>query len=398
VIDSRVPVVVIDQGGHGTVAIARTLGRLGVRVYLVAQEGLANPGWWSRYWANRIRWDFSRSEEESVSFMLDVGATIRADHGTPAILLTLADWIAIFIERNSDALREQFVFPQPERPVIRALLNKWEMHLLAKAHDIPTPAAACPASFDEIDEFLARTDFPIVMKAAERYVPDPPPTKLIHSRQQLMDEVGHRDAGRAPLNILLQEYIPGDVETVWMCNGYFGADPDRAVTFTGKKLRQLSASGIASLAICLPNETVDAQTRRFMRGTGYRGCVGIGWRYDDRDGLYKVLDVNARVSGVFRLFEGTNQMDVARVCYLDLTGQEVPVTALRPRRKWMLEDDFRVAATSVRGGQLTMAEWVRSIRGVREWHWLAVDDPLPFLARLRDSLRRRVRRSAEGPC
>jgi D-aspartate ligase len=393
VIDSTVPVVVIDRGSHGTVAIARTLGRLGVRVYLVAQEGLPNPGWWSRYWANRMRWDFSRSEEESVSFMLEVGARIRADHGTPAVLLTLADWVAIFIERNSDALREQLVFPQPERPVIRALLNKWEMHLLAKAHDIPTPAAVHPASFEEIDEFLARTDFPILMKAAERYVRDPPPTKKIHSRQQLMDEIGDRAAGRAPLNIVLQEYIPGDVETVWMCNGYFGANPDRDLTFTGKKLRQLSAAGIASLAICLPNETVDAQTRRFMRGVGYRGCVGIGWRYDDRDGRYKLLDVNARVSGVFRLFEGTNQMDVVRACYLDLTGQEVPVTALRPRRKWMLEDDFRVAATSVRSGQLTRAEWVRSIRGVREWHWLAVDDPLPFLARLRDGLGRRVHRN-----
>lgn len=392
-IDSSVPVVVIDRGSHGTVAIARTLGRLGVRVYLVAQEGLPNPGWWSRYWTNRMRWDFSRSEEESVSFMLEVGARIRGDHGTPAVLLTLADWVAIFIERNSDALREQLVFPQPERPVIRALLNKWEMHLLAKAHDIPTPAAVHPASLDEIDEFLSRTDFPILMKAAERYVRDPPPTKKIHSRQQLMDEIGDRAAGRAPLNIVLQEYIPGDVETVWMCNGYFGANPDRDLTFTGKKLRQLSAAGIASLAICLPNETVDAQTRRFMRGVGYRGCVGIGWRYDDRDGRYKLLDVNARVSGVFRLFEGTNQMDVVRACYLDLTGQEVTVTALRPRRKWMLEDDFKVAATSVRSGQLTMAEWVRSIRGVREWHWLAVDDPLPFLARLGDGLGRRVHRN-----
>jgi D-aspartate ligase len=397
VIDSSVPVVVIDQGGHGTVAIARSLGRLGVRVYLIAQEGLPNPGWWSRYWANRMRWDFSRSEEASVSFMLEVGAKIRADHGTPAVLLTLADWVAIFIERNSDALREQFVFPQPERPVIRALLNKWEMHLLAKAHNIPTPAAVHPASFDEIDEFLARADFPILMKAAERYVRDPPPTKKIHSRQQLMDEVGDRAAGRAPLNIVLQEYIPGDVETVWMCNGYFGADPDRDLTFTGKKLRQLSSAGIASLAICLPNETVDAQTRRFMRGVGYRGCVGIGWRYDDRDGLYKLLDVNARVSGVFRLFEGTNEMDVVRVCYLELTGQEVPVTALRPRRKWMLEDDFKVAASSVRSGHLTMAEWARSIRGVREWHWLALDDPVPFLARLRDGLGRRVHRRSALP-
>lgn len=385
-IDSRVPVVVIYRGGHSAVSIARTLGRLGVPVYLVAQEGLPNPGWFSRYWTNRITWDFSRPEHESLSFLLDVGAMIGANHGSPAILLTLADWVAIFIERHSGVLREQFVFPQPERPVIGALLNKWEMHVLAKEHDIPTPAAVHPASLDEIDEFLARTEFPIVMKAADRYAGDPPPTKLIHSRQELMDEVGDRDAEGIPLNIVLQEYIPGDVRTVWMCNGYFGADPDHDVTFTGKKLRQVSSAGIASLAICLPNDTVGAQTRRFMRGVGYRGCVGIGWRYDERDGLYKLLDVNARVSGVFRLFEGTNQMDVVRVCYLDLTGQEVPVTSLRPRRKWMLENDFAVAAAGVRNGQLTLADWVRSIRGTQEWHWLAVDDPLPFLARVRDTL------------
>jgi D-aspartate ligase len=393
VIDSRVPVVVIYREGDAAVAVARTLGRLGIRVYLIAQEGVPSPDWSSRYWANRIRWDFSRSEEELVSFLLDVGATIRTDHGTPAILFTLSDWIAIFIERNSDALREQFVFPQPERPVVRTLLNKWEMHLLAQEHDIPTPAAAHPASFDEIDEFLARTDFPILIKAAEKYVGDPPRTRMIRSRQELVEEVGNRGAGGEPLNLVLQEYIPGDIDSVWMCNGYFGADPDRDVTFTGKKLRQLSAAGIATLAICVPNETVAAQTRRLMRGVGYRGCVGIGWRYDDRDGRYKLLDVNARLSGVFRLFEGTNEMDIARICYLDLTGQEVPVTALRPGRKWMREEDFRVAANSVRSGQLTMAEWVSSIRGIRERHWLAADDPLPFLARLGVALRRGVQRN-----
>jgi predicted ATP-grasp superfamily ATP-dependent carboligase len=394
VIDSTVPVVVLYRPGDAAVAIARSLGRLGVPLHLVAQEGAPSPDWWSRHWAERVKWDFSRPEQESVSFLLDLGATIRARHGTRAILLTLADWIAIFIERNSDALREQFLFPQPERPVIRALLNKWEMHSLARDHDIPTPAAAHPTTSDEIDEFVARTGFPIVMKAAERFVAGRPPTKILHSRQQLMDALGDLDRGSAGWNVVLQEYIPGDVDTVWMCNGYFGADPGRAVTFTGRKLRQLPA-GIATLAVCSPNGTVAAQTQRFMRGVGYRGCVGIGWRYDDRDGLYKLLDVNARVSGVFRLFEGTNEMDVARLCYLDLTGQELPATELRPGRRWMREEDFSVAAASVRSGQLTVRGWARSIRGVRERHWLVVDDPLPFFARSHDALRRRVRRNHE---
>jgi predicted ATP-grasp superfamily ATP-dependent carboligase len=203
-----------------------------------------------------------------------------------------------------------------------------------------------------------------------------------------MDEVSRLDSGANKPNIILQEYIPGEVDSVWMCNGYFGANPDRPVIYTGKKLRQVSATGIASLAICLPNETVADQTQRFMEGVGYRGCVGIGYRYDGRDGLYKLLDVNARVSGVFRLFAGTNDMDVVRACYLDLTGQDIPVTALQPGRKWMLEDDVIAAVTALRHGRLSIGDWIKSVRGVRELHWSAADDPVPIFGRVGDGLRR----------
>jgi predicted ATP-grasp superfamily ATP-dependent carboligase len=175
-----------------------------------------------------------------------------------------------------------------------------------------------------------------------------------------------------------------------MCNGYFGEG--RAVVFTGRKLRQVSAAGVASLAICELNDTVAAQTRRLMEGVGYRGCCGVGWRYDGRDGHYKLLDVNARVSGVFRLFAGTNAVDVVRACYLDLTGQEIPPTALQPGRKWMLEDDLAAAATAIRDGRLTAGEWVRSLQGVQEVHWMAADDPLPGLVWSRGKVRRLERR------
>ena len=186
-------------------------------------------------------------------------------------------------------------------------------------------------------------------------------------------------AAAGPPNAVLQEYIPGDARTVWMCNAYFGAGSDCKAIFTGKKLRQVSDTGIASLAVCLPNETVAKQTRDFMQAAGYRGAVGIGWRYDERDGQYKVLDVNARVSGVFRLFRATNGMDVVRIAYLDLTGQPIPQTALSQGRKWMLEQDFQSALGAARAGKLTFKEWLDSIRGVQESHWFAADDPVPFL-------------------
>jgi predicted ATP-grasp superfamily ATP-dependent carboligase len=128
------------------------------------------------------RWDFSLPEEESVAFLRDFGAMIRANHGTRAILLTQKDWNAIFIERHSEILQEQFLFPQPVRAAIRSLVNKWEMHLLAEEHGIPTPATACPASPDDAGEFLESAGLPIVMKAADPYVPGHPETTLFGSR------------------------------------------------------------------------------------------------------------------------------------------------------------------------------------------------------------------------
>jgi D-aspartate ligase len=388
--DTSVPVVALFRGGYGDVSIARTLGRLGVPMYLVAQRDLSTAVWSSRYWSKRERWDFTKSEKQSVAFLLEFGGALQKTHGARAVLLTTSDWVAIFIERNRHVLEQQFMFPQPVRPVVRKLANKWEAHLLAKEHAVPTPVTRRPTSRVEVEEFIEISGFPVVMKGADPYLKHLPSKRIVYSRQELMKEMD-REAGRTPMNLILQEYIPGDADSVWMCNGYFGRKANYTVIFTGKKLRQVSPTGIASLAICLPNETVAVQTRRFMEAVGYRGCFGIGFRYDRRDGLYKLLDVNARVSAIFRLFTGTNCMDVVRACYLDLTDQEPPVTSLQPGRKWMREDDVVAALAAVRSGRLSFTEWKRSMLGVQELHWFARDDLAPIVAWTSQQIRARAR-------
>jgi predicted ATP-grasp superfamily ATP-dependent carboligase len=65
------------------------------------------------------------------------------------------------------------------------------------------------------------------------------------------------------------------------------------------------------------------------------------------------------------------------VCYLDLTQQPVPACTPAIGRKWMLEDDIFAAVRSAREGQLTFKQWLQSVRGIRETHWFAPDDPAP---------------------
>jgi predicted ATP-grasp superfamily ATP-dependent carboligase len=149
---------------------------------------------------------------------------------------------------------------------------------------------------------------------------------------------------------------------------------------TAKKIRRFPAkTGVTSLGICLANDAVHRTTTAFMKAIGYRGILDIGYRRDERDGSYKVLDVNPRIGCTFRLFAASG-MDVARVLYLNLTGQPVPPAQTATGRKWVVEDfDLFSALRSWRDGTLSVKEWVGSFAGVQEAACFAWDDPLPFL-------------------
>lgn len=183
-----------------------------------------------------------------------------------------------------------------------------------------------------------------------------------------------------------------------MFNGYFNERSECLVGFTGRKLRQCPVcTGGTSLGVCERNEVVEEIAKRFMKAVGYDGVLDMDFRYDARDGQYKVLDVNPRVGSTFRLFVSEDGMDVARAFYLDLTGQPLKPAAARDGRKWFVEDFDLVASLRYRrDGKLGFPEWLRPFRDLQESAFFALDDPLPMLLMLRSGfseLFRRVKRS-----
>jgi predicted ATP-grasp superfamily ATP-dependent carboligase len=136
-----------------------------------------------------------------------------------------------------------------------------------------------------------------------------------------------------------------------------------------------------------------------MKAIGYRGILDIGFRYDARDGGYKLLDPNPRIGQTFRLFVAKEGWDVAHLLYLDLTGQALPAATPVEGRKWLVEDwDLESSLDYWREGGLTVAEWLASFEGVEEGAWFARDDLAPFgrvvrrlAARGWASLRKRLR-------
>ena len=119
--------------------------------------------------------------------------------------------------------------------------------------------------------------------------------------------------------------------------------------------------------------------QKVLKAVGYRGALDIGYKYDDRTGQYKAIDVNPRTGVTFRLLVDTVGMDVVRALYCDMTGQPVLTGEEREGRKWMVEYfDIFTSPTYMRKDKLSVLQWLRSYKGLEELSWFAWDDLAPF--------------------
>lgn len=389
-LDPSTPVVVLGMH-HGSLGIARSLGRLGVPVHGVHADLGAN-GFASRYFRGRHVWDFARAQAgESVGFLLD----LRQKLGRDAVLIPISDDLAQLVADNAEALRAAYRFQDNPPELVRGLRRKSELHELARRHGVPTPDTLFPRSLEDVRRFASNVTFPLMLKASDGLRLEARAGRkmlIVGSMAELLQTYVRLEDPADP-NLMLQEYIPGGDDTIWMFNGYFDRRSECVAGFTGKKLRQHPIhTGATSLGICLRDDAVHDLTAGFMKKLGYRGILDIGYRYDARDGRYKLLDPNPRIGSTFRLFVGADGTDVARLLYLDLTGQPLPSTAQVEGRKWVIEDQDLVSSVGYwREGSLTLGAWLRSFRGVREAAWFAADDLKPFLLMARDLLRRAFR-------
>jgi D-aspartate ligase len=382
-VDTSTPVLVYQAVpnvfAHGHVGIERSLGRLGVQVFGVHDDAWA-PAARSRYTSGVFLARYGCSEAAGqVEHLVELAGRI----GRRSVLVPIDDVASLLVQDHAAALREHFLFAEQPPGLAHTLSRKKDLYFLCTELNIPTPESLFPRSRQEVREFSQDATFPVVVKSIDsRVLRERPQAKSVviaRTAGELLELYDRMEEPDAP-NLMLQEHIPGGPGSICMFDGYFNAASECLIGITGRKLRQHPAyTGITTLGVCIDNADVIDMTRRLFKAIGYRGIVDMGYRFDARDGQYKLLDVNPRIGATFRLFVDSNGMDVARAMYLDLTGQAVPCAQPVPGRKWIVETlDFASSATYFRDGRLSPLQWASSFRGVAEGAWFAREDPLPL--------------------
>lgn len=377
-IDNKTPVLVLNCK-LGGLAIMRSLGSLGIPVY-GSDEEVKAPGLLSRYCRGKFVKQYVESRPmDYLEFLHGLGKKL----GKGTILIPTSDELSIFVADQSEALGEYFLFPKNTSDLVRNLASKEGMYHLAREYKVPSPFTEFPKSLEDVLAYSENARLPIMLKGIHGNRLQERTRKkmvLVRTKEELIENYKILEDPDHP-NLMLQEYIPGGDDKIFIFNGYFDRRSECLCGFTGHKIRQFPVHvGCASLGVCRWNEAVATQTTAFMKLLGYQGILDIGYRWDERDHLYKVLDINPRIGQAFRLFVSRNGMDVARSLYLDLTGQE-QVQPIIPRegRRWVIEDlDLISSYHYYKEGNLTIKEWIKSFRNLEEGAWFQWNDPVPF--------------------
>lgn len=366
----------------------RSLGSKKIPMYAV-DDAPKDASMLSKYCRKKFikKYD-ENNQKDYLDYLLWIGSRINRR----TILIPTSDELSVFVADHDDQLARHFNFTHNDPDLVKKLISKKGMYQLALEHDIPTPTTLFPRDFDEVKEFAEQVTFPVMLKGIlGNRLQERTNQKMVivRSKEELFKNYKWLEDPDSP-NLMIQEYIPGGDDQVYIFNGYFNEQSECLASFTGFKIRQFPIhTGCASLGECSWIEEVSSQTKNFMKKIGYKGILDIGYRLDPRDGRYKVLDVNPRLGGAFRLFVAENDMDVARTLYLDLTDQEIPPVIPREGRRWLIED-FDIMSTFhyFQEGSLTIWQWMRSFKGVEEGAWFNWKDPVPFIVMLGGLLKR----------
>ncbi|MFI2227118.1 carboxylate--amine ligase [Streptomyces fradiae] len=380
--DTRVAAVLLrldrNPFHHGTLGAARSLGRAGVPVHVVAGAP-GEPVTRSRY----VRECHPRPAGDGLAGVRHALARVcGALGGAPAVLLPLDDATALALDelrREPDGPTGRFLLPDQPPGLAARVADKAGLAATCRRLGVPHPRTLVPADADEAAAMAASLGLPVVAKWSRPWLLPPGAglrsTVLARSTRQVRDL--HARVAQAGSPLLLQRYLPASRDGDWFFHAYCDRAGACGVAATGRKVRSWpDGAGLTAVGAWAPNPAVERLARDLLAALGYRGVADLDFRRDPETGTYHLLDFNPRPGAQFRLFSDPWGLDVVRALHLDLTGRPVPDLVRSYGRRFAVEN---YAALSVLASPRRRTG-PHGASGGLETAWYAADDPAPALA------------------
>lgn len=384
-----VPLAVVLGGQANGLSFLRSLGRRTPTLMLAGHD----PG--SRFGFTLELPDAEAQPEMWLRVLDRMGAHLTQ----PGILLPTSDPLVLLVARSIERLGSHYSALVPRREVAESIVDKRTQYEHAIQVGIPIPETHFPDSVAELRALAPRLSYPRLLKPYRSHI-----TKarlgakalIVGGPEQLVDQyaryVNHTD------QLMVQDVVPGGEDALFGYVALWDADGREHSAITRRKLRQYPPRiGNGSLQVSVEQPEVMELGRRLITSLDYRGPVAVEFKRDARDGLFRLIEINPRTGASNQLTIDAG-VDMPWFIYQMASRSGTVPTPPPPYRRgvqWLYEElDFRAYRAARAAGEITLGQWLASIRRTRSWAYWAWDDPAPFTRRLTAYLRARARRDS----
>ncbi len=375
---SDIPALIIGGPWILTLSIIRSLGRKGIPLFATGTEqSFVSYSRWHRgapaAWGDTL----------TPATLSELLTKLPVDR---MVVIPCSDEWALAVANLAPTVAVRFPASLACFDSLRALIDKGRFAALLEQLGLPHPRTVCVSNEDDwaqvgsdafVDAFLKPCDS---MAFRRRYG-----VKGLHFRTPSEAIALAREARQAGLEVLLQEYIPGPPTRHYMVEGFVDRTGQVCARFVRQRLRMSPADfGDSTYMVSVPLDRVREALEcldRLLAHLSFRGVFEAEFKYDDRDGHFKLLEVNAR-PWYFIGFAADCGVDFSEMAYWDALSVAVePVRAYEVGCHCVVGGDRFACWQLFRQGRLTAWAWLRQWVGARQllFSW---DDPLPGFARL----------------
>jgi D-aspartate ligase len=387
---------VLLGGSHGSTALARSLRRAGLQVWLVAAE--------------RSGASFSNAIHECVPWRgphdvhaLDTLQSIALSRGLAgSLLIPGGDAEVDFVARAHARLSATFTVLTPPWERLQWACEKALAYHRAAALGIGVPRSYTHAVLDAVD--LASLPFPLVLKPSNRLHENP---FTLARAWRVDDAQSLRARFRAACDlvgaeqVVAQQLVRGGGENQLSYAGVWN-DGEPVTSLTAVRLRQypveFAHTSTHVETATLPDVTEAAE--RFLRSIRHHGVVEVEFKRDPADGAIKLLDINPRPWNWLALAAPAG-IDIGGAIASMVSGRPVRHATARAGVAWnFFSRDLAAAAAAGQLRPRDLLGYASTFLRVRSWACFSWTDPLPGIVDVPITLARvvkRRRRSAAAP-
>ncbi len=240
-------------------------------------------------------------QEHFVKILTQVAEKYRISNKKLLLVGTNDLYVRLIIE-NEERLKEHYVFNYMSEVLMNQLQIKSNFYKLCDEYGIDIPITYiydCGGSAP-LPEHL---QYPIIVKPSNGILyykhkfPGQQKVYKVESENQLKEVVSNITASGYKDELIFQDFIPGDDSYMWDSVIYASSSgKTQLVTYAQVVLQEhtVTAIGNYTAVITRYNEEMMRKLQHFLENVGYVGFANFDIKYDERDGRFKVFEVNIR--------------------------------------------------------------------------------------------------------